>query len=109
MIKKITAVFVLCSCMAEVNAHDFTDSYGGTVLDSFDLSASDIWYGYFLPENVLLAQQLAHNQQRFIYINHPHLSSDRSAGTQDGVYYGSRWTRQRPTGSMSRRVSACTS
>ncbi len=71
MFKKIITLCILHIGIYEVKAHDFTNSVGGTVVDSFDLSGSEIWHGYFLPENVLLAQPQINSQQQYHYINHP--------------------------------------
>jgi hypothetical protein len=70
MNKKILILALAC-CSTASNAHDFTDTTGGIVVASFDVSGAELWHSYFLPSHRLLAQPLADQQRGFKYINHP--------------------------------------
>ncbi len=70
MNKKILLLALAC-CSTGVKAHDFTDTTGGTVVASFDLSGSELWHNFFLPNNILLAERVSGSQGEVECINHP--------------------------------------
>ena len=72
MMRGFILLLLLTCCTTAVKAHDFANTTGGTVVASFDLSGSDLWHSFFLPNNILLAQRAPDSQEEYRYINHPH-------------------------------------
>ncbi|MCX7552280.1 hypothetical protein OS175_00190 [Marinicella sp. S1101] len=57
--------------MSSVMAHDLANTSGATWVASYDLSGTEIWNGYFLPEYRLLAVPRGEDQRQYKFINHP--------------------------------------
>jgi len=70
MSKKLL-ICALCCCSVGANANDLSKQNNDEIVASFDLSGSEVWHGYFLPDDVYLVEQEDNDSQHYKLINHP--------------------------------------
>lgn len=70
MYKNLILMALVCGS-ASIKAEELKRAKDTTLVASFDMSGSELWHGYFLPDHILLIEQSTNNQDDFVYINHP--------------------------------------